>query len=603
MSSRRNKMNKKSVIKKRYFTKLNNLPIKKNIILFISSLNYSSIINYLFDRLLYLFLMFLVFPIISVFMWLVLLRGDLHFINIISVFFTFVLNLMVFAKILSLRTNWGLFVKFPQPLSWKHILLREKSFGVNSTFWISYGIFYVIYDDIWRVVNHPQSWTNTMIENYKLILIIITVIFIIIMFEGFFLMFVLLEKAVYYLLFKNTGQVKNVNFERVRKKYFIASSASFNATNSIIVLGLVLIISIIFAKIVSDQIDNCFLNQTSFNPFGFLISLGFAFLFLSYFITSLNKIIFKQFKWEYNIDIKKSIPILLVCLFTFINVIYFTKYLAVAMVYYPIDANDPATTMLLKTLSPAGKPWLEDKFFVTLITLMDYLTFSIISVMLVYLIFFAQTSKKHIVEFLEKSRNLLNDNNESSLKSKVIEKLFSKQLKNQKLAKYYSFFFYIYSLSIPFLASWIIMYLLFSDVKNGTGKFDIAVHKYEYEILAYGFLMLPFTIILGQVQKYYRYSLTYFISKDIWVKFAKYSTIHYSIVGGCLIDLFIRGVYRLSKEYGNIEPPSNIQTFQDFLISIFVLGFLFSGISSKVEEFIIKAYDYDVNNNSKKSKN
>ena len=146
------------------------------------------------------------------------------------------------------------------------------------------------------------------------------------------------------------------------------------------------------------------------------------------------------------------------------------------------------------------------------------------------------------------------------------------------------------------------MYLLFSDVKNGTGEFNIAVHKYEYGILAYGFLMLPFTTILGQVQKYHRFSLTYFISKDIWVKFAKYSTIHSSIVDACLVDLFIRGVYRLSKEYGNIEPPSSIQTFQAFLISTFVLGFLFSGISSKVEEFIVKAHDYDVNNNSKESK-
>ncbi|MGI5992489.1 MAG: hypothetical protein ACOX79_08895 [Methanosarcina sp.] len=307
-------------------------------------------------------------------------------------------------------------------------------------------------------------------------------------------------------------------------------------------------------------------------------------------------------KWEHDIDIKRNIPTLLVCLFFFINVIYFTKYLAVAMVYFPIDANDPATIMLSKTLTPAGKPLLEDKFFVALVTLMNYLTFSFISAGVVYLIFFAQTSKKHIVEFLEKSRNLLNDDNELGSMSKLIEKLFSKQLKNQKFGKYYSLFFYIYSLGIPFLASWIIMYLLFSDVKNGTGEFNIAVHKYEYGILAYGFLMLPFTTILGQVQKYHRYSLTYFISKDIWVKFAKYSTIHSSIVDACLVDLFIRGVYRLSKEYGNIEPPSSIQTFQAFLISTFVLGFLFSGISSKVEEFIVKAHDYDVNNNSKESK-
>lgn len=603
MSSLRGKTGKKSVIKKSHFTRPNNFPIKKKIVSFISSINYKAIIKDIFNRLLYFFLIFLIFPIISVFMWLMLIKGNLNFINIISLLFTFILNLMVFAKIMSLRTNWGLFVKFPQPLSWKHILLREKIFGVNATFWISYGVFYVIYDDIWRVVNHPQSWTNTMVEYYEFILTITTVVFIIMMFEGFSLMFVLLGKATYYLLFKNTDQVKNVNFERARKKHFIASSASFHATNSIIVLGLVLIISIISAKIVSDQIDNLFLDPTSFDPFGFFTSLVFGFLLLSYFIISLNNMVFKQFKWEHDIDIKRSIPILLVCLFVFINVIYFTKYFAVAMVYLPVNAKDPATIMLSKTLSPAGIPWFEDKFFVALITLMDYLTFSIISAMLVYLIFFAQTSKKHIVEFLEKSRNLLNDNNESSLESKVIEKFFSKQLKNQKFAKYYSLFFYIYNLGVPFLASWIIMYLLLSDVKNGTGEFDIAVHKYQYKILAYGLLMFPFTIILGQVQKYHRYSLTYFISKDIWVKFAKYLTVHCSIVNGCLIDLFIRGVYRLSKEYGNIEPPSSIQTFQSFLISIFVLGFLFSGISSKVEEFIIKVYDYDVNNNLKEIKN
>lgn len=139
-----------------------------------------------------------------------------------------------------------------------------------------------------------------MVDNYELILTITTVVFIIIVFEGFFLIFVLLDKAIYYLLFKNTDQVKNVNFERVRKKHFIASSASFNATNSIIVLGLVLIISIIFAKIVSDQIDNRFLNPASFNLFVFLVSSVVVFLFLTYFLISLNKMIFKQFKWEHD---------------------------------------------------------------------------------------------------------------------------------------------------------------------------------------------------------------------------------------------------------------------------------------------------------------
>jgi len=597
MNSHKHKTRKKSFIKKRNSIKQNVSIRYKKVIRFFSSINYRSTIKDLLNRLLYFFLILVVYPISSIFLFSLLEKGILHSLNIISIF-AFILNLMVFAKIISLRSNWAtLYFKYPQPLSWKYILLKQKSFGVISSFWISYGISYVIFDNISRVVYHTQDWTNTMIENYELILILITIGFIIFVIETFFFIFTIFEKGAYHILFKNTAKTKDANFDRASKNQPISASATFNITNSIIVLGLVLISSILFAKIVCDQINNYFLDSASFNLDILLFSAILALLFSTYFMISLNTMIFKKFKWEHDIDIKRNIPILLFCFFIFMNVIYFSKYLAVFMFYIPIDANDPATIMLSKTLSPAGKPWLEDKFFVALTTFMDYITFSIISLILAYIIFFVQTSKKHIVEVLEEIKRIVINNNEPNSKSDVIERLFSKQLRNENFVKYYSLFFYVYLFGTEVIFSLILLFYVEYDDKFGAGAYKTAVNKYLYESIAYAFFLPVFGAIYRQSQNYYQYPLRYFIkSRNTWHNFVRALLLYYPIVFFYPIKIFTTDVYRISKQYGNIVPPESIQVMQSIFFSFFVLGFLSINIYPKIEEFLMNLYDHDFYN-------
>ena len=361
---------------------------------------------------------------------------------------------------------------------------------------------------------------------------------------------------------------------------------------------IVLISSILFAKIVSDQINDYFLDSASFNLGMLLFSALLAFLFLTYLIISLNTIVFKKFKWEYDTDIKRNIPILLFSFFIFMNAIYFAKYLAVFMFYIPIDANDPATTIMLsKTLSPAGKPWLEDKFFVALTTFMDYITFSIISFILAYIIFFTQTSKKHIVEVLEKVKRIVLNNNEPNSKSDLIEKLFSKQLRNEIFVKYYSLFFYVYVFGTEVIFSLILLFYVEYDDKFGAGAYKLAANKYMYESIAYTFFLPVFGAIYRQSQNYYQYPLRYFIkSRNTWHNFVRALLLYYPIVFFYPIKIFTTEVYRISKQYGNIVPPESIQVMQAIFFSVFVLGFLSINIYPKIEEFLMNLYDHDFYN-------
>ena len=598
MSSRRRKTGKKNVIKKSHFTRPNNFPIKKKIVSFISSIKYKSIIKDVFNRLLYFFLIFVVYPISSTFIVVSLGKGNLNYLQTIIIFFAFIVNLISFAKIMSLRTNWTFIIKYPHVLPWKDILLKRKFFSLTTTIIFTFSLYNSIYDNFVIAYNHPYFWTNPLVAKTAITFVELGNLF---GFEMIFWYFALSEKLTSHFLKKdikahNATNVKNSQFiELINNKLKFFDSATYQPTDSKIVLVIVLIGSIIFAKIVSDQINNYFLDLTSFNFSILFFSAVLALLFSTYFMISLNILIFKKFKWEHDIDIRRNIPILLFCFFIFMNAIYFAKYLAVFMFYIPIDANDPATIMLSKTLSPAGKPWLEDKFFVALTTFMDYITFSIISSILAYIIFFVQTSKKHIMEVLEEIKRIILSSNKPNSKSNVIEKLFSKQLRNQNFVKYYSLFFYIYIFGIEAIFAFILFFYAKYDDMFGAETFKIAVNRFIYETIIYTSLLPVLGAIYSQSQVYYQYPLRHFISRSNWQNFVKILLIYYPIVFLYPITIFINDVYRISKQYGNIVPPENIQVMQS-IFSVFVLGFLSINIYPKIEEFLMNLYDHDFYN-------
>ncbi|MFV8416353.1 hypothetical protein [Methanosarcina mazei] len=469
-----------------------------------------------------------------------------------------------------------------------------KIFVLPTTIWNTIFIFLLSYDNARAALENPYFWDSSVIAN---IAIIFTALGILLLFEVSFGYFVFCE-IFFPQPHQNTTKVKNDSFGGAITNQLISPrSATFKVTDSKIVLIGSFVVSVVFARGVCEQIDYYFLDSASFN-FGILFCCAlFALLLFTYFVISLNTMVFKRLKWKHDIDTKSKTHALFWSFFVFINCIYFTKYIAIAMVYYPVESNDPATMMFLSNvITPAGKHPLEDPFFIALATFMDYVTFSIISVILAYLVFFTQTSKKHIMGVLEKINKILNNDSGSvSPKnpiSEVIEKLFSKQLRNQSFAKYFSLFFYFYTLGIPALISLLTLFLIVYDEQFGTNTFTSTVHKYQYHLGAYLFFNLVLISFLEQTWKYYEYHLSYFISANFWRKSVKYFfSIHYPLLSSCSVAIFMRDVYRMSNEYGNIEAPENIQILQSMFFSIFVFGYLSMSVSSRIEDFSIKVFE------------
>lgn len=82
MSSHRRKIGKKFVIKKKNFTKHNVFIRSKKVIRFFTSINYKSTIKDVLNRLLYFFLIFMVFPITSIFIVGTLGKENLNYLHI-----------------------------------------------------------------------------------------------------------------------------------------------------------------------------------------------------------------------------------------------------------------------------------------------------------------------------------------------------------------------------------------------------------------------------------------------------------------------------------------------------------------------------------------
>lgn len=196
------------------------------------------------------------------------------------------------------------------------------------------------------------------------------------------------------------------------------------------------------------------------------------------------------------------------------------------------------------------------------------------------------------MEVLEKIKKIiLNDNNEPNLISKVIEKIFSKQLRNQKFVKYYSLFFYIYVFGIELIFSLILLFYIESDDKFSAGTYKIALTKHLGELIAYTLSLSIFGSIYGQSQIYYQYPLRCFISRNTWHNFVRISLNYYPVIFFYPIKIFVSDVYRISKQYGNTVPPESIQIIQSIYFSI-VLGLLLMNVSSKAEEFLMELYDH-----------
>jgi len=558
---------------------LNKRIIAKNIIsklkTILTLIKNNEIINFSYNTLIYFFLLFLFLYLSRVLIWFKIFSGNLSYLNIFTVLFAFLLNLVLVAKIISVRSKWKtLFFKSNDILSWKTILRKEPISVFIITFWNSSLVSIMAFQIL-------DAFSNFEYNNQLLIRIaIITLFTTIILFEISFLGLLFIYKE------------KKTKCDNVNKP--IDDPIKFQFTNSKVVLFLILIASITFARFVSEQVNDVLLGSIALDLGLFFVFVVITSILYIYFMLSLNVIIFKYLNLDYKIDNKGNTGIFLIIIFLFINGVYFAKYVATAIVYLPSEIPDPLFNEMLQQLCMlSGGISYYDPIIINIMIFFFFLIISVIFAIVIYIIFLYYTFKKHSPEFkLYPDQTAVGHVHEplGYRGQKIIRKLFSKFLKNYNFGKCISYFYYMFWFCTPLILSLVVTYFVVSDSMFDKNTFIIFVLKYQYIVGAYCIFGLVLSGIFEEFQKLHEYQVTDFISKKILYEYIKYSFVYTSIITSCLITFYIKNIYQISEKYHNLFAPECIQVVHSIFF-LYTSGYILLILSKKTEEIFIKAIE------------
>ncbi len=513
-----------------------------------------------------------------VLIWFKVASRDLDYLDILKVLFAIILNLLLVAKIISIRSNWKtLFFKYDDALSWKKILRKEFFLVFIITYLNTSAVSIVAYQDAYLFSNFDY---NIQLLIFIAIKTIFLTIFLF-LFEFSFLGLLLIWK----------GKTKTKRYDPDKS---ISNSIKFQVTNSKITLTFFLVTSIFFARFVSEQVNDFLLGITVLDWELFVMSFIFTSILFIYFLISLNSVIYNYFELEYNIDIKSNIGIFLFSIFLFINGVYFAKYVATAIVYFPSEIPDPLFNEMLQQLCTlSGGISYYDPIIINIMIFFFFLIISVIFAIVIYLIFLYYTFKKHSPEFKLYSDQIAVGHVHEPLGyrgQKIIRKLFSKSLKNYNFGKRISYFYYMFWFYTPLILSLAVTYFVVSDSMFGKNTFIIFALKYQYIVAAYFIFGLVLSGIFGEFQKFHKYQITDFISKNILYYYIKYSLVYISIITSCLITNYIKYVYQISEKYHDLFAPESIQVVHSIFF-LFTSGYILLILSKKTEEILIRAIE------------
>ena len=97
----------------------------------------NKLINCIYNSIIYVSLLMLFLYVSKVLIWFKIVSGNLRFLDILIVLFAFILDLVLVAKIISVRSNWNtLFFKCDEILSWKTILKEDLFLCSISLLWV-----------------------------------------------------------------------------------------------------------------------------------------------------------------------------------------------------------------------------------------------------------------------------------------------------------------------------------------------------------------------------------------------------------------------------------------------------------------------------------
>jgi len=527
-----------------------------------SKVRNNRLVNNLYNVLIYVLLLMFFAYISRVFIWFKIISGNLSFLDISIVLFAFILDLVLVAMIISVRSNWKtLFFKCDEILLWKTTLKEETFFVFYFTFISSLTISLIAFQDL-------DMFSGFEFNNQLLIFIIIkTLVIILILFESLFFCLLLVNKC------RKT--------KRCDSYHSIGNSIKFQFTNSKLLLVFILFASIIFARFVSEQLTNVLLEHTTVFDWQLLIT---SFIITSvlfiYFIISLNVLIFKYFGVEYDRTIKGNISIFIICIFLFINGVYLSKYIAIASVYWHLEIPDTQFEVVMQQLyTLSGGISYYDPIIINMITPCFFLIISTVFAIVIYLIFLHYTLEKHSLEL---------EWNFDQIASGGVHAPLGQT--GQEIIRKVSYLYYMFWLCTSLILSLVVTYLLVSDSMFGKNTFMIFALKNQYALAVYFIFGFVLTGIFKEVRKIHKYEARDFISKQILSEYIKSVLVYLPITISCLIAIFVRNVYQFSEKYSDILAPESIQVFH-CVIFLYASGYILLIVSKKLEKIFIEVVE------------
>lgn len=560
--------------------------------------NYELITKNTFNILLYLVFIICFTILAQIYKIGLFLNDNFYILSIIIKVFVYILEFIIFIEILSLRSNWdAYFFKCLQVLSWKQTLKKRWYFAISVTYYTIFGVNIIISDVLQTFSNHYDVQL-LFTSNYGYFILTYIMLMLLFFFEMWFLFIILFEEAIS-LLFKKLRRVDSNSEKLTKNKLTPISLTSFDYTSSKLFLLEFLIISIVLAMIISDQVNYYFLTPSSFNYKLFLMSFLIVLLLFSYFTISISKIVFNRLDVKYCMDLKnnkQNTLCLFISSFVFINAIYFAKYLKIALVYYPIDTNNfNVINIMSELMMQAGGVPYQDPINLRVVTLIEYFIISIISAMASYFIFIYLNSTPCFLELkqagLSQFKKRYSAKVFESSQSKIIKKSLLKQLRyqfrNPNKVRKFNNFFYVCTFGVPCVVSVVDLYLLINDSTFGTNWYSDYIFRYQYVFAAYTAFILFLGYIYTEIRKTHKIYLSSAIDKRMLNEYLKFFSITFSIAISCRITIFLSWVYSLSEKYDGIVAPEKVQTFQ-LLFLFLATEYILSDLWPKVEGMLTK---------------
>lgn len=538
--------------------------IFKTLELITSLIKNNRVIKFIYNISIYIFLLCIFLIVSRVFIWFKIENGNLNYLDILIILLAFILDLILFAKIISIRSKWKtLFFKRSDVLSLRKILRNQPFF----LFFLTYMAF---------MNSLSVSMTPILYKSNLLIFFVVILFNTIIIFEfSFFIIiiFLLLFKIEDYSIIltslkynKNREIIKEniiLKFKFIRicvKLLFVFFSFSF---------------SFYYGMLLSEKINDILLGNFTILNFGSFILLFLTSISFGFFIKNFHELISGYFNLN---KIKIDLKITSIFVFAYIIIVYLTKYLSIVF-FYSIN-YDPTNELFLSFMeSFVTEPEMLIKIEAFVIFLLFFITTVIFTIVIYtffiiynYIIYFSFLQK---LEKIRKNEEIFKHETKSQ---KLIRKLFSKQLQNDKFIKLINYIYYSYYLIGSIIIGIYLLWFLSQDSFFGTNTYIrnfVIGNPFElpmYLILLFIFVFLILNSIFEVCQKKKKYTLTDFIDVRYLKIYFKFVMIYTNIAVASLVYISLKNIYYILEKDGNIIVTKNIQIIEYLvLISVSIL--------------------------------